>query len=88
QHETADRRRRQRIEAQNRVEDSIGRTRRLLESDPDEAVAAGLQRVVDDAEQLLEDDPAVEELNRAHDRFEEILSEVDIEERSGGRLPD
>jgi molecular chaperone DnaK len=78
-HETADRRRRRRVEARNRVEDSVSRARRVLsEHDPDPEVAAGLERVVDEAEQLLDGDPNVEDLDRAHDRFEEVLSELDL----------
>jgi molecular chaperone DnaK len=77
-HETADRERRRQVEARNRVQDSIARARRTLAAreDPDPAVVEGLEAVIEDAERLLEDDVPTDDLNRAHDRFEEILSEV------------
>jgi molecular chaperone DnaK len=90
-HEEADRQRRRRIEARNRVSDSISRAERVLAAreDPDPEVAAGLERVVDEAEQLLDDDAPADELNRAHDRFEEILSELGAPgESSSDRLPE
>jgi len=79
QHEEADRQRRREIEARNRVRDSISRARNALATgdELDRPVADGLEATVEEAEQLLEDDDAsVDELDQAHDRFEEILSEL------------
>lgn len=92
-HEEADRRRRRQIEARNRVRDSISRAGRVLETrdDLDSPAADGLDSIVEEAEQLLEnEDASVDELDRAHDRFEEILSELDAtaEEPSGRGLPE
>lgn len=87
--EAADRRRRRRIEARNRLRDSVSRAQRLL-SEPeglDSQVVTGLERVLDEAERVLNNDDApVEELNRAHDRFEEILSELDVPAGASERL--
>jgi molecular chaperone DnaK len=90
QHETADRQRRRHVEAQNRVRDSISRARRVLEErdDPEPAVVEGLERLVEEAEQLLDEEASTEELDRAHDRFEEILSELaGPGETTSGHLP-
>jgi molecular chaperone DnaK len=90
-HETADRERRRQVEARNRVQDSIARARRTLAAreDPDPAVVEGLEAVIEDAERLLEDDVPTDDLNRAHDRFEEILSELGVSGHPGSdRLPE
>ena len=90
-HEAADRQRRRHVEARNRVQDSVARARRTLTArdDPGPAVVEGLDGVIEEAERLLEDDPSTDELDRAHDRFEEILSELDTpENRSSERLPE
>jgi molecular chaperone DnaK len=79
--EAADRRRRRRVEARNRLRDSVSRAQRLLSEREglDSEVVTGLERVLDEAERVLDNgDAPVEELNRAHDRFEEILSELDV----------
>ena len=77
-HEAADRRRRRHVEARNRVQDSIARAQRTLAArdDPDPAVVEGLDGVIEEAQRLLDDDASTDELDRAHDRFEEILSEL------------
>ncbi len=77
-HEAADRRRRRHVEARNRVQDSIARAQRTLAArdDPDPAVVEGLDGVIEEARRLLDDDASTDELDRAHDRFEEILSEL------------
>ena len=88
-HEAADRQRRRQVEARNRVQDSVTRAQRVLsrreETDP--GVLDGLERVLEEAEQLLDGEPSTEELDRAHDRFEEILSEVGAPEDPEG-LPE
>ena len=77
-HEAADRRRRRHVEARNRVQDSVARAQRTLavRDDPNPAVVEGLDGVIEEAQRLLEDDASTDELDRAHDRFEEILSEL------------
>ena len=77
-HESADRQRRRHVEARNRVQDSIARAQRTLAArdDPDPAVVEGLDGVIEEARRLLDDDASTDELDRAHDRFEEILSEL------------
>ena len=77
-HESADRQRRRHVEARNRVQDSIARAQRTLAArdDPDPAVVEGLDGVIEEAQRLLDDDVSTDELDRAHDRFEEILSEL------------
>lgn len=79
-HEQADRERRNRIEAQNRIRDSVARAERALAEDELEpTVASGLETVISEARRAVEsDDPSVEELNQAHDRFEEILAELGL----------
>ncbi len=87
--EAADRRRRRRIEARNRLRDSVSRAQRLLSEREglDSEVVTGLERVLDEAERVLDNgDAPVEELNRAHDRFEEILSELDVPAGASKRL--
>jgi len=87
--EAADRRRRRRIEARNRVRDSVSRAQRVLSEQEhlDSEVVTGLEGVLDEAEQLLDDEDApAEELNRAHDQFEEILSELDVPAEPPDRL--
>ena len=76
-HEEADRRRRRRIEARNRVRDSVARAQRVVAEGDDDRPVVGLEAVLEEAEELLADEEAtVEELDRAHDRFEEILAEL------------
>jgi molecular chaperone DnaK len=91
-HERADRERRRRTEASNRLRDSVERARRVLENRADIGpdTADGLERVVEEAESLLEqEEPPVDQLDRAHDRFEEILSELGLEvTETPGMLPD
>jgi molecular chaperone DnaK len=90
-HEAADRQRRRRIEARQRVQDSITRARRVLteREDPAPEVVEGLEGLVEEAQELLEDEPSTEQLNRAHDRFEEILSELGVSGHPGSdRLPE
>ena len=79
-HEVKDQKRRQRIEAQNRIRDSIARAERALsENELEPTVESGLETVVSEAKRALEsDEPSVEELNQAHDRFEEILAELGL----------
>jgi len=90
-HEAADRQRRRHVEARNRVRDSIARARRMLAAreDPSPAVVDGLDGVIEEAERLLDEDVSTDELDRAHDRFEEILSELGApEDGPSGGLPE
>ena len=75
--EAADRERRRRVEARNRLRDSVARAQRVVDSQDDPQVVAGLEEALREAEALLDGDADTAELDRAHDRFEEILSELD-----------
>lgn len=80
-HESIDDQQRRRIEAQNRIRDSIRRARRALEDseDLDASVESGLEAVIAEAKTALDsEETSVRELERAHERFEEILTELGI----------